>query len=148
MDAIDFIKQDHRRIEDLFGKFLETESDTTQEQLYQDIQTGLNAHAGMEESILYRELQPFAEDKVRQAIEEHAEIKRILTELLDVDLNEDDFETRFNQLMEDVNRHFEEEQSPGGILELAREHFDDRKLSEMAANMQKIQQNTGEDLAA
>ena len=148
MNAIDVIKQDHRRIERLFSKFLETESDMTQEQLFQEIETGLNAHAEMEEQVLYPELKPFAEDKVEEAIKEHAEVKELLEQLIDADLDEDSFELQFNKLMEDVQRHVEEEESESGILELARQNFDERKLSAMAAEMRNIQQGTRHDLAA
>src|SRR4051794_22914646 len=135
MDAIELIKTDHRRIEELFGKFLETESDMTQEELFQQIETGLNGHSEMEENVLYKELKQFAPDKVEEAIEEHAAVKELLAELLDDDIDDDSFETRFNQLMDDVQHHVEEEESPGGILEVAREHFDEAKLSEMGAEM-------------
>ncbi len=148
MDAIELIKQDHTKIQELFNKFLETESDMTQEQLFQEIETGLNAHAEMEEHVLYPELTPFAQEKVDEALQEHAEVKKLLEELLDADLNEDTFESQFSKLMEDVTRHVEEEESQDGILEVARQKFDQAKLSEMAVDMQNIQQRRRRDLAA
>ena len=148
MNAIEMIKQDHRRIDALFTKFLETESDMTQEQLFQEIETGLNTHAEMEEHVLYPALKPLAEDKIDEALQEHTEVKELLAEVLDVDLDEDEFESHFNKLMEDVRHHVEEEESPNGILELARKNFDETKLSEMAAEMQNIQQRIRHDLAA
>ena len=71
MNAIEVIKQDHRRLERLFSKFLETESDMTQKQLFQEIQTELNAHSEIEEEVLYPELKLLAQDKVEEAIKEH-----------------------------------------------------------------------------
>jgi Hemerythrin HHE cation binding domain len=148
MNAIEMIKDDHRRIEALFSKFLETESDMTQEELFQEIQMGLNAHAEMEEHVLYPELSRFAQEQVDEALKEHAEVKALLDELLGADLDEDTFESQFNKLMEDVRHHIEEEEAQDGILELAHESFDDKKLSEMAKEMRNIQQRMRHDLAA
>ena len=149
MDAIELIKQDHRRIAELFEQFLQAESDMTQEELLQGIQTGLSAHSEMEERVLYSEVKSIAADQVQKALEEHSEVKEILAELLDADLDEDSFEKRFRELMEDVQTHVEEEEASGGILELAREHFSDSQLSLMGSHMQDIQGGEREeDLAA
>jgi hypothetical protein len=50
--------------------------------------------------------------------------------------------------MRDVQTHVEEEEAPGGILELAREHFSVGQLSQMGSRMQDIQRREREDLAA
>src|SRR4051812_43853344 len=127
MDAVELIKGDHRHIEKLFAKFYETEMEGTQEDLYQQIQTGLNAHAEMEERVLYPAVRQFAEEEVEEALQEHAQVKQTLMDLLDADLNEENFEMRFNQLVEDVRHHVEEEESPNGILELARQNLDEKQ---------------------
>lgn len=148
MDAIELIKQDHRRIEELFEQFLQAEADLTQEELFQEIQTGLSAHSEMEERVLYAELKSIAADQVEKALKEHSEVKRILAELMDGDVGEHSFEKSFRELRQDVQTHVEEEEAPGGILELAREHFSDGKLSQMGSRMQDIQRREREDLAA
>ena len=147
MDAIELIKQDHRRIEELFNEFLEAESGP-QENLYQQIQTGLNAHSEMEERVLYPAVKQFAANEVEEALEEHTEVKELLAELLDADFSSEDFESSFNELMNDVIHHVEEEESPTGILEVARQHFDQRRLTEMANEMSNIKRDVQKDLAA
>src|SRR5579883_1111261 len=131
MDAVELIKQDHRHIQKLVARFLETESDLSQEDLYQQIQAGLNAHADMEEQIFYPVIKPFAPDAVQEAIEDHVEVKELLDDLLGSDLNEEEFEAEFRELMEDVRYHIEQEESPGGLLDLARRNLDPQKLEEM-----------------
>src|SRR5262245_29204762 len=105
MNPIDIIKDDHRRIEQLFAKFLETNSEVTQETLLQEIETGLNTHTEMEERVLYPALRPYAPEKVDVAIDEHTQVQELLLELLESDLDEDGFESRFNRLVEDVRNH-------------------------------------------
>jgi hemerythrin superfamily protein len=148
MNAVDIIKEDHRRIEDLFAKFLETDSEVTQETLFEQIETGLNIHSEMEERVLYPALRQFAPEKVDEAIDEHSEVKDLLLELLESDLDEDAFESQFNRLVEDVRHHVEEEESPNGLLALAQQHFNNEQLSAMARDLLDVKREVEEDLAA
>jgi hemerythrin superfamily protein len=148
MDAIEFIKQDHRKIAELFEQFLQAESDMTQEELLQAIQNGLSTHSEMEERVLYPELKSIAAVQVERALQEHLEIRKMPAELLDEDLDEDSFVRQFRELKDDFQTHVEEEEAPEGILELARQHFGARKLSQMGSRMQDIQRREREDLAA
>lgn len=147
MDAVDLIKQDHRRIERMLDRFLETESEMTQEDLSQEIQTGLTIHAEIEERVLYPAVRHFARKQVNEAVKKDAEVREILMDLLDADLNEQTLEERFTQLMEDVRNHIKEQEAQGGLLDLARRHLDADTLVEMAARIIRIQRGL-ENLAA
>jgi hemerythrin superfamily protein len=148
MDAVEWIKQDHRHIEELFARFLETETEITQEDLNQQIQTTLNAHAEIEERALYPAVRRFAPQQVDLAIKEHDEVRAILSELLDPDLNEEEFENRFTELMDKVNHHIREGEGPNGILDLARSRLDAKTLSKMATQMRAIKRSIEGKLAA
>jgi hemerythrin superfamily protein len=148
MNAVEFIKQDHRQIEELFRSFLDAESESTQEEVFQQIETGLTAHSDMEEQVFYPALQGVAPDEVKEALEEHAEVKQMLADLLDADVNDEDFDSRFQKLMDEVNHHVQEEESSGGILEIATEHLDDDRLSQMADEMRSVQRRIKDDMAA
>ena len=148
MNAVELIKQDHREVEKLLAHFLETDSENTQEDLYQHIQTALTAHAEMEERIFYPAVKQFAPEKVEKALREHAEVKQTLAELLDADLNEDDFETRFEKLMDDVKHHVEEEESPEGLLAVAQQNLDEESLVELSRQILNMRHQIEEDLAA
>ncbi len=148
MNAIEFIKEDHRRIEEFFQNFLDAESEMTQEDLFQEIETGLSAHSEMEEEALYPALKEIAPDKVDEALKEHAEVKQMLADLLDADLSDEKFESKFQKLVADVRHHVKEEEAPGGILELATESLDAEQLSKIGKEMLGIQRKTKEDMAA
>jgi hemerythrin superfamily protein len=148
MDAIELIKQDHVHIEHSFQNFLETESGMTQEELFQEIETGLTAHSEMEEQVFYPALKELAPDKVAEALKEHAEVKRLLAALLDEDLNEETFESKFQKLINDVRQHVRDEESPGGILELATKSLGSQRLSRMASEMVRVHHKIEENMAA
>ena len=148
MDAIELIKQDHLHIEELFQNFLGTESEMPQEELFQEIETGLTAHTEMEEQVFYPALKKLAPDKVDEALKEHAEVKELLADLLDEDLNEGVFESKFQKLIDDVRQHVREQESPGGILELATKSLGSERLSQMANEMLRVYHKIEEDMAA
>src|SRR4051812_23967544 len=53
MDAIALLKADHRKVEDLFGKFEKARSKEIKKSLVQQICTELSIHAIIEEEIFY-----------------------------------------------------------------------------------------------
>jgi hemerythrin superfamily protein len=148
MDAIKLIKQDHQMVDELFTRFLQTDSENTQEDLFQKIETALNAHTEMEERVFYPAVRQFAADKVDEAVREHSQVKELLADILDADVDDDTFESQFNRLVEDVRHHVEEEEAPGGILELARQHMDEQELARLGKELQRIKDDTEEEMAA
>jgi hemerythrin superfamily protein len=148
MDAVELIKNDHLRIDELFTEFLETQSEATQEDIYQQILTGLDVHAEMEESVFYPAVKQFAPDQVERSLAEHEEVKQMLAELLDADFDDENFGYRFNKLISDVRQHVKEEEAANGLLELASNRLDVSQLNQMGREMRKIQQRMEADLAA
>jgi len=148
MDAIDLLKQDHRRVEQLFARFLEAQSEEPQEDLFQEIQTELAAHAEAEERVFYPAMKEHAREQVEEAVSEHAGVKQMLADLLDLDIDDETFDERFNTLMENVQHHVEEEEAPEGLLELARQKLNPEMLSEMVNQIQAVKRDVENDLAA
>ena len=148
MNAIEFIKKDHRRIEELFENFLAAEAEMTQEDLFQEIETGLSAHSEMEEEVFYPALKGISPDKIDEALKEHAQVKELLADLPAADLSEEGFESRFQRLVKDVRHHVKEEEAHGGVLEIAAESLGADQLNEMTNEMLRIQHRIKEDLAA
>jgi hypothetical protein len=81
-------------------------------------------------------------------LREHAEVRELLADLLDADLNEETFESMFQKLLADVRKHVREEEAPGGILEIADASLDRERLTNMANEMLRVQRRTKEDMAA
>ena len=148
MDAIELIKQDHREVDELFTQFLSAESDLTLEDLFQRIETALTAHTEMEERVLYPAVKEFAPEKVQEALQQHSQVTELLAELLGTEIDDEGFESQFNRLVEDVRHHVEEEESPEGVLEVARQHLNHQELARLGSELQRIKEEAEEDLAA
>jgi hypothetical protein len=80
MDAITMLKQDHKRVRDLFKKY-EAAGDTaykTKGRLVEEMIRELSIHADVEEEVFYpatREWVEQADDDVLEALEEHHIVK-------------------------------------------------------------------------
>src|SRR3954469_10625999 len=122
MDAIDLLKEDHRKVEQLFAAFLQVEdSEQQREDIFQQIQIELAAHADAEEKAFYPLLQAEIPEEVDEALQEHSAVKDMLAEILSMDFEDEGFDSKFTNLMKSVQHHVDEEEGPGGIMEVARQ---------------------------
>ena len=108
MNALELLRQDHQRISDLFA---DARTYTDMRRLFDSIQSELEAHAHMEESIFYPEYQKqkILEDLIEDAKAQHNLIKELLHDLSNQDGPE--FENTFQTLMAEVQLHFTAEEN-------------------------------------
>src|SRR3954468_7681115 len=134
MNAIDLLKNDHREVERLFSEFLEAEDAAAQqrEEIFQQIEKELLVHGDIEEQIFYPAVEDFVPSEVEEAVRDHQEVRDMLAELLEIEIDDEEFERRLMKLMEVVRQHVQDEEGPGGILEVARQRLTTARLQNMA----------------
>jgi hemerythrin superfamily protein len=149
MNAIDLLKNDHQTVQHLFADYISTEENDAdrREDLFQQIERELLAHTDVEEAIFYPALQSVAPDLVKQATNDHQEVTRLLTEMLEFEVDDDEFDQRMNMLMEKVQTHVQDEEGAGGIMEIARQKLAGQ-LEEMGKQMRLRKESADEELAA
>ena len=123
MNAIDILKQDHQEVQRLFSEFMSADEDDfdRREDLFQQIDKALTTHSDAEEQIFYPSLEKHASDRVEKAKGEHQEVNQLLADMLDIEVDDGEFESRMMTLVEKVQRHVKEEESSGGVLDIARQ---------------------------
>ncbi|MBA3552710.1 MAG: hemerythrin domain-containing protein [Actinobacteria bacterium] len=115
MDAIKVLKDDHKTVEGLFKKF-ESAGDRahkTKRRLVDQIITELSVHTAIEEQVFYpgvRASVSKAEDLVLESLEEHHIVKWTLSELENMDPQDERFDAKVTVLMESVRHHVKEEE--------------------------------------
>jgi hemerythrin superfamily protein len=113
MNAIDLLERQHRDVEELFEEF-EGAGDgarKTRERLCREISDQLAVHAEIEEKLFYPEArQPGTEDLLRESVEEHLAVKRLLAEIMEGGIEDAQFDARMKVLKEQVEHHVEEEE--------------------------------------
>src|SRR5262249_4906288 len=150
MNAIDLLKDDHREVERLFSEFLASEDSEPdqREDIFQQIEKELLVHGDIEEKIFYPAVKDAAPEKVTEAIHEHAQVKQILGDMLELEIEDEGFEKKLTLLMETVQHHVQEEEAADGVLEVARQKFNEQKLEQLARQMQELRRSSSEELAA
>ena len=112
MDAIQMIREDHRRVETLFRDFEEAPDAQTKKAVFDNIFMELDVHANIEEEIFYPAVQRQGEkEMIRHAEEEHGMVKQLLNEIVAMDPKDPSFEAKFHVLKDNVQDHFAEEES-------------------------------------
>jgi hemerythrin superfamily protein len=112
MNAVQWIKQDHRAVKGLFRKF-ERAGGAEKQRIGAQIITELSVHATLEEELLYPALRaqdPRLEDKVLEALEEHHVAKATLAELDKMKVDDERYDAKMTVLRESVEHHIEEEE--------------------------------------
>jgi hemerythrin superfamily protein len=150
MNAIDLLKKDHRQVQHLFSEFMSAEDEdfARREDLFQQIDKALLAHSDAEEQIFYPAIEKHAPELIREALSEHQAVKQLLLEMLDLEVDDQEFDNRMNTLMQNVQSHVQDEEGPVGILEIARQELNSRELDDMGRRIQQRKTESEDELAA
>ncbi len=112
-DVIADLEADHRRVEELFKSYRRTTDDQRPEVL-QDLVRELSVHAALEEQIIYPAVRAKLDqgtEEADHAIDEHQEVKELLTTLEKDDGQAAERVTVLARLMAEVRSHVEEEEN-------------------------------------
>ncbi len=112
MDAISLLKQQHQEVDALFTRIQNTKADDEKIQLLGLIAERLTIHAEIEERLFY----PFARSKgiqdiVDHSLKEHMEVKRLISEMLQLKRSDPRVDKDLLQLIESVQQHVQEEET-------------------------------------
>jgi hemerythrin superfamily protein len=130
MNALEILKQDHQKVKELFQEARRGEQNKRKD-IFDKIDTELEIHAHIEETVFYPALEEHEElkDMVAEALEEHQEVKTLLEEIEELGPEGHDFGGKLQELMENVEHHVEEEE--GEMFPKVREVFDEEELEEL-----------------
>jgi hemerythrin superfamily protein len=150
MNAIDLLKKDHQQVQQLFSEFMSAEDEdfARREDLFQEIDRALLAHTEVEEQIFYPSIERYAPDLVKDALSEHQTVKQLLLEMLDLEVDDEEFDKKMNRLIQDVENHVREEEGTGGTMEIAGQKLNSEELDDMGRQIQKRKTESEDELAA
>ncbi len=115
-DAIEMLKADHRKVDDLFKQFEKLqEEDGAVDFVIESACAELKVHDRIEMEIFYPEVRRAAqedevEDLLDEAEVEHETMRELIAKLEDAGLDDDMRKARFTVLTEYVKHHVEEEE--------------------------------------
>lgn len=139
-DAVTLLKEDHRRVEELFKEFQKAKGDGAKKRIAEKICAELIVHTELEEKIFY----PACEGKVKEedlqeAYVEHDSAKVLIAEIANGGPGDDFYEAKVKVLQEEIEHHVKEEEGwLNGIFSQAKRHgVDMDALGEELAERQK-----------
>ncbi len=111
MSAIDLLKQQHREVDDLFQRIKSSEGDE-RISLLGSVAEALTIHAALEEQFFY----PFARQQgvdgiIDESFQDHAEVKQLLSEILQVKQTDPRLDELCGRLERMVTEHVSHEES-------------------------------------
>ena len=110
-DALSLLKGDHDEVKKLF-KEIEAEED--KEAIFNQIKGTLEVHVTIEEEIFYPAVKKArseeVKDEVREAYEEHRQIKALLAAIADISPDDESYSAKIKVLKEDVEHHVKKEE--------------------------------------
>ncbi len=111
LDAITLLKQDHRKVEDLFEEYEGSENATEKGKIASKICLELRVHAKIEEELLYPPAHDeIDEDLVDEAIIEHAGAKDLIAQIEGMKPSERFYDAKVKVLSEYIKHHVKEEE--------------------------------------
>jgi hemerythrin superfamily protein len=139
MNAVDLLEKQHREVEELFEEFEDASEGAkkTRERVCREISDQLAVHAEIEEKLFYPEAkQENTEELLRESVEEHLAIKRILADILQDGIDHENFEARMKVLKEQVEHHVEEEEKD--LFPKVRKSCSKEELEDLGNRMEKM----------
>jgi hemerythrin-like domain-containing protein len=146
MNAIEMLKQQHREVEELFEE-LEGAGENakkTKERLFKQIADAMAIHSEIEEKLFYPEAKTDdTEELLREAVEEHLSVKRVIADLMESGPEDDQFDARCKVLKEQIEHHVEEEESE--LFPKVQKACSKEELEDLGSRMQQMAEQLEEE---
>jgi hemerythrin superfamily protein len=138
-DVTTIIEQDHREVEALFARYAAAADEAAKDEIVDQIRLALAPHAAAEEILVYptvRRVHEQGGDKADHSIDEHQEIKRLLSEVDKLSAGDPSGDQKVQQLEQAVAHHVEEEET--SVLPALRAGEDPQRLEQMGELFERI----------
>lgn len=112
-DAIALLKEDHRKVEELFEQFEKSKGDGRKQKIALQICTELMIHTIIEEEIFYPACEgKVEEDLIKESVVEHDAAKALIAEIEAGEPSDEFYDAKVKVLKEEIEHHVEEEEKP------------------------------------
>ena len=146
MDAIELLELQHREVEDLFeecGALVGEPDQERRQTLFEKLADTIAGHTTIEEQLFYPAVQSMNKNLVRQGLEDHLAIKRVLVELLGIETDDAAFSAKLEVLRVLVEHHVAEEE--GKLFPAVERGLSMRRRNELGDEMESMFESMRED---
>jgi hypothetical protein len=141
LDAIDLLVRQHHDLEALF-KRIKAAEDPARYHMFLEVADILAKHITIEEKCFYPAVAAQrTEDILRESLEEHLSLKRVLSDLLAMPAADPQFEAKLHVLLEQAEHHHKEEEEH--LFPKTRKMFQASDLEKLGAEMRDMFDDLG-----
>ena len=107
----ELLKRDHRQVEKWMTQ-IEDGPTRDREEIFTTLQDALEKHMALEEKHFYPQVKKIKElkDLAADAVDEHEKVKNFLSQLEDLDVDDDEWLTTFNEMRQGILHHVQDEE--------------------------------------
>lgn len=112
-DLLEILRQDHLKVDELFGRYADTHDDAEKLRIVQQIYLELLPHAQAEEELFYPQLRDAGSDEaaVEEAYSEHAAAKKTIEAILSGSPDDMTYDMKVKMLQKEIQHHVREEET-------------------------------------
>lgn len=145
MSAIRLLEDQHDEVDRLIEALAKGRSIELKEDRFAELADKLAAHAAIEERLFYPAvLARKTEEILLESVEEHLSIKRILADMLDLDVSDERFDAKLSVLKEQLDHHAHGEEEKD-LFPKVKKAFTDEELAALGGEMALLYQALLED---
>jgi hemerythrin superfamily protein len=144
VNAIDLLALQHREVKALFAKFESASSADEKQKLFEQIADELAVHTTIEEKHFYPATRSArTDDLLQEAVEEHLQAKRVIADLLEMEIDDAQFDAKMTVLREEVEHHVAEEE--GELFPKVKQLLSEDELDDLGTVMEDLADELKED---
>lgn len=108
---MELLKQQHDEVDEMMAQLEGAIDRERKREIFAKLADALAAHAKIEETLFYPAVLRGQTDQILlESAEEHLAIKRVLADLVDMDVEDDNFDAKLNVMKEEIRHHAREEE--------------------------------------
>lgn len=111
IDALELLTEQHDEVEELLSRIEDSDDSDEREELFRQVADKIAAHSTMEEKIFYPSvMSEQTSDMLLESTEEHLAVKRVLADMLELDVEDERFDAKLTVLKEEIRHHARDEE--------------------------------------
>lgn len=111
IDALELLTEQHDEVEELLSRIEDSDDPEQKQALFREVADKIAAHSTMEEKLFYPSvMSDMTSELLLESTEEHLAVKRVLADMLDLDVDDERFDAKLTVLKEELRHHARDEE--------------------------------------
>ncbi len=111
VNALELLRSQHTEVEDLIEEIEGSDDPEERMELFRELADNIAAHSQIEEKIFYPScMDERTREQLIESTEEHLAVKRLLADMLELDVEDERFDAKLTVLKENIRHHAHDEE--------------------------------------